>query len=91
MFASAATQQPGKGVSVTPIFPTISEGRFRGEIAMAGLKELGYDVKQPKEADYPAMMLALSYGDADFTVHAWEQLHASFYAKAGRDDTLVKV
>lgn len=91
IFASAESQQPGKGVSVTPIFPTISEERFRGEIAMAGLKELGYDVKPPKEADYPAMMLALSYGDADFTVHAWEQLHASFYAKAGGDDTLVKV
>jgi len=90
-FASAASQAPGKGVSVTPIFPTIAEERFRGEIAMAGLKDLGYNVQQPKETDYPAMMLALSYGDADFTVHAWEQLHAAFYAKAGGDDTMVKV
>ena len=90
-FASAASQAPGKGVSVTPIFPTIAEERFRGEIAMAGLKDLGYNVQQPKVTDYPAMMLALSYGDADFTVHAWEQLHAAFYAKAGGDDTMVKV
>ena len=90
-FATAAAQEPGKGVSITPIFPTIAEERFRGEIAMAGLKDLGYSVQQPKETDYPAMMLALSYGDADFTVHAWEQLHASFYAKAGGDDTMVKV
>lgn len=88
---AASATEPGKGVSITPIFPTIAEERFRGEIAMAGLKDLGYDVKSPKETDYPAMMLALSYGDADFTVHAWEQLHASFYAKAGGDDTMVKV
>ncbi|MFJ4143229.1 glycine betaine/L-proline ABC transporter substrate-binding protein ProX [Pseudomonas sp. NPDC089734] len=88
---AAPVQNPGKGTSVTPIFPTIAEERFRGEVAMAGLKELGYDVKQPKETDYPAMMLALSYGDADFTVHEWEKLHAAFYAKAGGDDTLVKV
>ncbi|MGY4817716.1 glycine betaine/L-proline ABC transporter substrate-binding protein ProX [Pseudomonas chlororaphis subsp. piscium] len=91
LFASAASaQQPGQGVSVTPIFPSIAEERFRGEIAMAGLKELGYDVQAPKETDYPAMMLALSYGDADFTVHMWDMLHASFYSKAGGDDTMVK-
>jgi len=48
---------------------------------IAGLKELGYDVKQPKETDYPAMFLALSYGDADFTVHEWEHLHEAFYEK----------
>nr|WP_206427030.1 glycine betaine/L-proline ABC transporter substrate-binding protein ProX [Pseudomonas chlororaphis] len=91
LLALAATaQQPGQGVSVTPIFPSIAEERFRGEIAMAGLKELGYDVQAPKETDYPAMMLALSYGDADFTVHMWDMLHASFYSKAGGDDTMVK-
>ena len=88
---AADPQLPGKGVSVTPVFPTIAEERFRGEIAMAGLKALGYDVKQPKETEYAAMLLAISYGDADFTVHLWEQLHATFYAKAGGDDTMVKV
>ncbi|WP_229779385.1 glycine betaine/L-proline ABC transporter substrate-binding protein ProX [Pseudomonas matsuisoli] len=86
-----AAEQPGDGVEVTPIFPTISEERFRGEIAMAGLSELGYDVQKPKETDYPAMMLALSYGDADFTVHIWEHLHAAFYEKAGGDSAMVKV
>ncbi|MEN0108841.1 MAG: glycine betaine/L-proline ABC transporter substrate-binding protein ProX [Pseudomonas sp.] len=89
MAHAASADKPGEGVSVTPIFPTIAEERFRGEIAMAGLQELGYDVKQPKETDYPALFLALSYGDADFTVHMWEHLHAAFYAKAGGDDAMV--
>lgn len=88
---AADAQPPGKGVSVTPIFPAIAEERFRGEIAMAGLTALGYNVQQPKETEYPAMMLALSYGDADFTVHLWEQLHATFYEKTGGDDAMVKV
>lgn len=87
---AANSNEPGKGESITPIFPTIAEERFRGEIAMAGLKELGYDVKEPKETDYPALFLALSYGDADFTVHMWNQLHQGFYEKAGGDDTMVK-
>ncbi|HBX56554.1 MAG TPA: proline/glycine betaine ABC transporter substrate-binding protein ProX [Pseudomonas sp.] len=87
---AASAEQPGQGVSVTPIFPSIAEERFRGEVAMAGLRELGYDVKEPKETEYAAMMVALSYGDADFTVHLWDKLHDTFYQKVGGDDTLVK-
>ncbi len=87
---AAAEAMPGKGVEITPIFPTIAEERFRGEVAIAGLKALGYEVEEPKETEYATMMLALSYGDADFSVHAWEFLHESFYKKAGGDDTLVK-
>lgn len=82
---------PGEGVTVTPIFPPIAEEHFRGQIAMAGLRELGYEVEDPKITAYPAMMVALSYGDADFTVHFWDKLHDSFYQKVGGDETLVKV
>ncbi len=88
--AVLAADKPGEGVEVTPIFPSIAEERFRGEIAIAGLQELGYEVEEPKETEYATMMLALSYGDADFTVHLWDILHDTFYKKAGGDDTMVK-
>ncbi|MEX6503618.1 glycine betaine/L-proline ABC transporter substrate-binding protein ProX [Pseudomonas sp. 25A3E] len=87
---AASAEKPGEGVKVTPIFPTIAEERFRGELAIAGLKELGYEVQEPKETEYATMMLALSYGDADFSVHLWDKLHDTFYQKAGGDDTMVK-
>ncbi|TWC43256.1 glycine betaine/proline transport system substrate-binding protein [Pseudomonas sp. SJZ079] len=87
---AASAEKPGEGVKVTPIFPSIAEERFRGEVAVAGLRELGYDVQEPKETEYATMMLALSYGDADFSVHLWDKLHDTFYQKAGGDDTLVK-
>jgi glycine betaine/proline transport system substrate-binding protein len=86
-----AASEPGEGVTVSPIFPSIAEERFRGEIAMAGLKELGYKVEEPKETEYPAMMLGISNGYADFTVHLWEVLHDNFYQRAGGDKTMVKV
>ncbi|WP_027857681.1 glycine betaine/L-proline ABC transporter substrate-binding protein ProX [Marinobacterium jannaschii] len=85
-----AASAPGNGESITPIFPTIAEERFRGEIAIAGLEELGYDVEEPKETEYATMMLALAYGDADFSVHLWDILHDTFYQKAGADTNLVK-
>lgn len=88
--AVQAVERPGEGVEVTPIFPNIAEERFRGEIAVAGLEALGYDVQEPEETDYSTMMMALSYGDADFSVHLWEKLHNTFYQKAGGDDTLLK-
>ena len=90
LYGQASAEKPGEGVSVTPIFPAIAEERFRGELAMAGLRELGYDVKEPKETEYPTMMVALAYGDADFTVHLWDKLHDTFYQKAGGDKALVK-
>lgn len=86
----ASTEKPGDGVKVTPMFSTVAEERFRGEIAMAGLRELGYEVKEPKEAEYATMVLAVAYGDADFTVQMNEILHASFYEKAGGAERLVK-
>ena len=85
-----AESKPGDGVEVTPIFPSIAEERFRGEIAIAGLEALGYEVEEPKETEYATMMLALSYGDADFSVHMWDILHDTFYQNAGGDRTMVK-
>jgi glycine betaine/proline transport system substrate-binding protein len=87
---AASAEKPGEGVKVTPIFPSIAEERFRGEVAMAGLRELGYKVQEPKETEYATMMLALSYGDADFSVHLWDKLHDPFYQKVGGDKSLVK-
>ena len=88
--ASASADKPGEGVEVTPIFPSIAEERFRGEVAMEGLRELGYEVDEPKETEYGVMMVALANGDADFTVHLWEKLHDKFYQQAGGDDVMVK-
>ncbi|MCG6578121.1 proline/glycine betaine ABC transporter substrate-binding protein ProX [Pseudomonas sp. AF32] len=88
--AHASADKPGDGVKVTPIFPSIAEERFRGEIAMQGLRDLGYNVQEPKETEYGVMMMALGNGDADFTVHLWDKLHAKFYQQAGGDDVMVK-
>lgn len=89
-YSVASADKPGEGVKVTPMFSTVAEERFRGEIVIAGLKELGYQIQEPKEAEYATMTLAVAYGDADFTVQMNEILHASFYQKAGGDDTMVK-
>ncbi len=88
--AHAVSATPGEGTKITPIFPPIAEERFRGEIALQGLRELGYKVQDPKETDYGVMMMALANGDADFTVHFWDKLHEKFYKQAGGDDVMVK-
>ncbi|GGB96058.1 glycine betaine ABC transporter substrate-binding protein [Marinobacterium zhoushanense] len=80
----------GNGNRVTPIFSNVAEERFRGEVAIAGLTELGYDVTDPKETDYANMMASLSSGAADFNVHLWDRLHDNFYQQAGGEGTLLK-
>ncbi|GAA3526301.1 glycine betaine/L-proline ABC transporter substrate-binding protein ProX [Zobellella aerophila] len=86
-----ATSQPGNGTLIRPIFSSVVEERFRGEIAMAGLQELGYQVAEPKETEYATLMLAMAFDEADFSVHLWDILHDGFYQKAGGDAKLVKV
>lgn len=88
--AHAVSATPGEGIKIIPIFPPIAEERFRGDIALQGLRELGYKVQEPKETDYGVMMMALANGDADFTVHLWNKLHEKFYTQAGGDDVMVK-
>ncbi|MBF8756361.1 glycine betaine/L-proline ABC transporter substrate-binding protein ProX [Pseudomonas guariconensis] len=90
LIANASADKPGEGIKITPAFPTVDEERFRGEVALAGLKALGYKVQTPKETEYATMVLAVGYGDADFTVNAWDKLHASFYQKAGGDEAMIK-
>lgn len=89
-YANASADKPGNGESITPIFPTIAEERFRGEIALEGLRELGYKINKPKETEYAVMIMAIANGDADFTVHLWDKVHDSFYQKAGGDRDLIK-
>ncbi len=85
-----ASDMPGKGISITPVFPGVAEERFRGEVAISALEALGYNVETPKETEYAGMMPALAAGEADFTVHLWDNLHDAFYQKAGGDGVLVK-
>lgn len=89
--ANASYEKPGDGVTVRPSYPLAMEERVLGEVVIAGLKELGYEVKTPNETEIPTMLLSVSYGDADYTVNLWEKLHASFFKRAGGDDTMVRV
>lgn len=85
-----ANEKPGDGKEVRPIFPTIPAEHFRGEILNIGLRELGYEVEEPRETEYAVMMQALASGDADYTAHLWEKLHDSFYQKAGGDKRMIQ-
>lgn len=85
-----AEARPGEGVSVTPIFPSVAEEHFRGQIAIMGLEALGYAVETPRETEYAGILLGLAYGEGDFTVHMWDKLHHDFYQQVGGDEALVK-
>ncbi len=88
--ASEEQLKPGTGISVTPVFSSLPEEHFRGEIAIAGLRELGYEVLPAKQTGYATMLLALAYGDADFSIHMWDILHDEFYQKAGGAKAILK-
>mgnify|MGYP000253461746 CR=1 FL=1 len=55
------------------------------------LEELGYDVEDIKELEYPAAYVAIANGDGTFMADHWDPLHADFYTAAGGDEKLVCV
>ncbi len=61
-----AVEQPGKGVKVQPARATWNTGYFQEALVRTGLKELGYNVKNPKELANPLFYQSLVLGDVDY-------------------------
>ncbi len=75
MPALADQQKPGKGIKVQPARATWNTGYFQEALVSAGLKELGYNVKKPKELQNPLFYQALALGDLDYWTNGWFPVH----------------
>lgn len=93
MLGSTAMAQnlPGSGVTVQPIKAPPVNSWLWHQVVNLGLEELGYEVADTREADFPVLHLAVGQGDADYTANNWMPLHDAFFAEAGGDETMVRV
>ncbi|MGK2907954.1 MAG: glycine betaine/L-proline ABC transporter substrate-binding protein ProX [Desulfuromonadales bacterium] len=73
--AFAVQELPGKGVTVKPARATWNTGYFQEALVSAGLKELGYKVKDPKELQNPLFYQSLALGDVDYWTNGWFPVH----------------
>jgi len=73
--AVADDMKPGKGVTVRPARATWDTGYFQEAIISEGLKELGYDVKKPKELSNPLFYQSVVLGDVDYWANGWFPSH----------------
>jgi glycine betaine/proline transport system substrate-binding protein len=83
----ADNHMPGKGVTVNPARATWNTGFFQEAIVRQGLKELGYDVKKPKDLQNPLFYQSVALGDVDYWTNGWfpshnNQLPRNFYDTA---------
>lgn len=78
-------------MTIRPIITPQIEEQFQHVILFHALKDLGYTVAAPEEAEYQTLHLALGAGDADFTAVSWRSLHDAFYQEAGGDAVLSRV
>lgn len=88
--AALAQDMPGKGVEVTPLKSSIAEETFQTLLVMKALEELGYDVGDIKELEYPAAYIAIANGDGTFMADSWDPLHKDFFEKAGGDSKIYR-
>ena len=75
--AFAAHHLPGDGVEVHPARATWNTGYFQEALVRAGLKELGYDVDDPKELQNPLFYQSVMLGDVDYWTNGWFPNHVS--------------
>ncbi len=93
--AFADHHKPGKGIKVQPARATWNTGYFQEALVRAGLKELGYKVKKPKELTNPLFYQALALGDLDYWTNGWFPVHdgqmpKDFYDKGEKVGYVVK-
>ena len=82
---TAATDLPGKGVSVQPIQGTVDEEMFQTLLVSRALEKLGYQVQATKSLENGTQHVAVAQGDATFTATHWMPLHRAFYENNGGD------
>lgn len=86
-----AGDMPGEGITVSPIKGSPANAWFQHMVVNIGLETLGYEVEDTLEADFPAVHLAVSSGDADYTFNHWKPLHNGFFDKAGGESVMTRV
>ncbi|MGJ7543765.1 glycine betaine/L-proline ABC transporter substrate-binding protein ProX [Variovorax sp. LT1R16] len=86
--AHAASDLPGKGVTVQPLKSSLAEEAFQTLLVMRGLEQLGYTVEPMKDLEPATEHLAIANGDATFMTNHWSLLHADFYKNSGGDAKL---
>lgn len=88
--AHAADGMPGKGVTLNPIKGSPANAWFQHMVVQLGLEALGYEIEETREADFPALHLAIASGDADYTINHWKPLHNGFFDKSGGDGVMLR-
>jgi len=83
--AVADHHKPGAGVEVQPARATWNTGYFQEALVRAGLKELGYDVDDPKELQNPLFYQSVMLGDVDYWANGWFPNHVSQMPKGWED------
>lgn len=73
--AYADYAKPGKGVTVQPARGNWNTGYFQEALVRAGLNELGYKVKKPKELQNTLFYQSLALGDVDYWANGWFPMH----------------
>ena len=74
---AADPMKPGEGVTVKPARATWNTGFFQEALVRQALKDLGYDVQDPKDLQNPIFYKSVALGDVDYWANGWFPNHDS--------------
>ena len=84
------TAQPGTTI-IRSAHSSWIEEQFQTEVVNLGLKQLGYQVEDPKVIDYPAIYVAIANGELEYSTINYETAHTQFFENAGGAQKLERV
>ena len=89
---TSETVMPGEGVIVRSGSGTTTSSQFITQVVNLGLENLGYNIKaQQQLSSIPALHVAVSQGDVDFSASYWEKLNKVLFQKNGGEEKLKRV
>ncbi|MGB5967878.1 MAG: glycine betaine/L-proline ABC transporter substrate-binding protein ProX [Spirulinaceae cyanobacterium] len=88
---SSNPELPGQGVAVNIGTGPVFFGRFIAEVAVIGLRELGYKTEEIKQLKPSLAHVAVGNGDLDFSTLHLEKSHQDFFVKGGGEARLERV
>jgi glycine betaine/proline transport system substrate-binding protein len=68
-------ETPGNGIKVQPARANWNTGYFQETLIRAGLIELGYNVKNPKDLSVALFYQTVGLGDVDYWANGWFPIH----------------
>ncbi|MEM1169449.1 MAG: glycine betaine/L-proline ABC transporter substrate-binding protein ProX [Cyanobacteria bacterium P01_H01_bin.35] len=88
IFTSCQQAPTSQTVTIRTANSTFVQELFQTYIVNIGLEKLGYNVKEPKQIEYPPIYISIANGDLEYSTVYYEPQHKEYFENSGGEEKL---